>query len=113
FPRSWEDIPSFTIPAEWHYRVAEVLVKEGAVIEAGTRLLTLDILEEEEEAADEDLDDSAPANKKHKVNDIGQPKRVTLTAQSSCLVAEVMVVKGTKVKPRQPLYALKYPDMQV
>ncbi|GKG15398.1 hypothetical protein Tco_0357721, partial [Tanacetum coccineum] len=49
FPRSWEDIPSFTIPAEWHYRVAEVLVKEGAVIEAGTRLLTLDILEEEEE----------------------------------------------------------------
>ncbi|GKF38706.1 hypothetical protein Tco_0118767, partial [Tanacetum coccineum] len=49
FPRSWEDIQSFTIPASRHYKVAEVLVKEGAVIEAGTRLLTLDILEEEEE----------------------------------------------------------------
>nr|GEW31256.1 hypothetical protein [Tanacetum cinerariifolium] len=49
FPRSWEDIPSFTIIAEWHYKVAEVLVKEGAVIEKGTRLLPLDILEEEEE----------------------------------------------------------------
>ncbi|GJZ63774.1 hypothetical protein Tco_0620195 [Tanacetum coccineum] len=43
------------------YRVAEVLVKEGAVIEAGTRLLTLDILEEEEE-----------------VNDNGQTKQKTL-----------------------------------
>nr|GFA12094.1 hypothetical protein [Tanacetum cinerariifolium] len=48
FPRSWEDIPSFKITAERHYKVAEVLVKEGAVIEAGTRVVTLDILEEEE-----------------------------------------------------------------
>nr|GFB17623.1 hypothetical protein [Tanacetum cinerariifolium] len=68
-----------------HYKVAEVLVKEGAVIETRTRLLPLDILEEEEERpksstrstqsdTSESLqskavshDDSAPPNKKQKV----------------------------------------------
>nr|GEY07542.1 hypothetical protein [Tanacetum cinerariifolium] len=84
FPRSWEEIPSFTITAERHYKVAEVLVKEGAVIEPGTRVVTLDILEEEERpksstrSTQSDTseshqskavshDDSAPPNKKQKV----------------------------------------------
>ncbi|PWA89693.1 hypothetical protein CTI12_AA110590 [Artemisia annua] len=48
--------------------------------------------------------DSDLLKRVRQVNDIGQTKRRTLTAQGNCLVAEVMVVKGMEVKPREPLY---------